>query len=51
MQRRIPRRKLYYVTNATDLDFFKHLNDQETENVKLDLGIPDKLTFWICRRR
>lgn len=44
-QRGIPRKKLYYVTNATDLDLFKPLSDQEIRNIKLNLGIHDKLTF------
>ncbi|MCG2829235.1 glycosyltransferase family 4 protein [Methanothermobacter sp. K4] len=45
MQRGIPRRKLHYVTNATDLNLFKPLDNQEIKNMKMNLGIVDKLTF------
>lgn len=44
-ERGISEKKLYYVTNATDLNFFRPLDDQETKKMKLALGLMDKLTF------
>lgn len=44
-ERGIEEKKLYYVTNATDLDFFKPLDEPETNKMKADLGLMDKLTF------
>ncbi|BDH79956.1 hypothetical protein MTTB_13350 [Methanothermobacter tenebrarum] len=42
-QRGVPEDKLYYVTNATDLDFFQPLNETEINKLKDELGLPDKL--------
>ncbi len=44
-ERGIPGRKLYYVTNATDLDLFSPLDEEETDRVKSDLGLENRLTF------
>ncbi|NPV51542.1 MAG: glycosyltransferase family 4 protein [Candidatus Methanofastidiosum sp.] len=44
-ERGIPEEKLYYVTNATDLDFFKPLEKDEINETKMNLGLTDKLTF------
>lgn len=41
----IPEDKLYYVTNATDLDFFTPLDRHEIQEMKINLGLTDKLTF------
>ncbi|WP_145924517.1 glycosyltransferase family 4 protein [Methanothermobacter wolfeii] len=42
-QRGVPEDKLYYVTNATDLDFFQPLNENRINKLKEELGLPDKL--------
>lgn len=44
-ERGVPEEKLYYVTNATDLDLFRPLSEEETNKMKRDLGLEDKLTF------
>jgi len=44
-ERGIEEKKLYYVTNATDLDLFRPLDEPEKDKMKADLGLMDKLTF------
>ena len=48
-QRGVPEDKLYYVTNATDLDFFQPLNETEINKLKDELGLPDKLICGYIR--
>jgi glycosyltransferase involved in cell wall biosynthesis len=44
-ERGVPEKKLYCVTNATDLDLFRPLNEDEANRMKKDLGLEDRLTF------
>ena len=44
-QKGIPLKKMAYVTNGVDLEFFKPVNDEKVKNMKNRLGIEDKLVF------
>ncbi len=43
--KKIPLKKMSYITNGVDLDVFKPMNGEPAENLKKELGINDKFVF------
>lgn len=44
-QKGVPLKKMTYVTNGVDLEFFKPVNAEKVENMRKQLGMEDKLVF------
>ena len=44
-QKGVPLKKMAYVTNGVDLEFFKPVDDEKVKNMRNQLGMEDKLVF------